>query len=103
MYFSPLFSPLNGVAIGHVRGLLVLKIHPKIAGGWITIRNDSIGPFGVNAAIGDVAITLYIYIWVPIRTHILYIWNFIGLCIGLYDRRIRKNNADWLIHDNLVM
>ena len=39
----------------------MLKIHPKIAGGWIIIRNDSIGPFGVNAVIGDVAITLYIY------------------------------------------
>ena len=43
--------------------VVVLKIHPKIAGGWIIIRNDSIGPFGVNAVIGDVAITLYIYIY----------------------------------------
>ena len=84
----------------------MLKIHPKIAGGWIIIRNDSIGPFGVNAVIGDVAITLYIYgyPYVPIYYNYIYsIWNFIGLCIGLYDRRIRKNNADWLIHDNLVM
>ena len=72
MYFSPLFSPLNGVAIGHVRGLLVLKIHPKIAGGWITIRNDSIGPFGVNAAIGDVAITLYIYMGTHTYPYIIY-------------------------------
>ena len=66
--------------------VVVLKIHPKIAGGWIIIRNDSIGPFGVNAVIGDVAITLYIYMGTHMYPYIIYIWNLIGLCIGLYDR-----------------
>jgi hypothetical protein len=77
------FSPLNGVVSllhsGHSHRtcpwLLVLKIHPeKIAGGWIIIRNDSIGPFGVNAVIGDVANMYPYYIYIIMEFHWLMHW-----------------------------
>ena len=62
--------------------VVVLKIHPKIAGGWIIIRNDSIGPFGVNAVIGDVAITLYIYGYPYVPIYYNYIYTVYGISLA---------------------